>query len=229
MSSGRKTIFGVLIAAATPLLGGAPAHAAPRFLALGDSYTAGTGVTEKQRWVAELVRLIRDARLEIADPDIIARGGWTTGDLLAALDREKPKGPYGLVTLMIGVNNQFRGESLEAYRKDLVTLLGAAAGLAGGEARRVLVVSIPDYSVTPFARDRDPDKIRIAIDRFNGVLREEARRAGAQFVDVTSVSRFAARNPQLVGDDGLHPSWRLHAVWARLIYPAARPALDRLR
>ncbi len=224
----RRAIFSsFLCLAAVPFMA-ARANAAPRFLALGDSYTIGTAVDEKKRWVNELVRLMRQDNVEISDPEIIAHNGWTTGDLLAAVDREKPKGPYDLITLMIGVNNQFQGQPIENYRKDLVTLFAVAAKLAGGDPRKIVVISIPDYSATPFAQDKDPEKITAEIGKFNGVLLEETRRARARIVDVTSVSRFVKTNPQLVAEDGLHPSWRLHGVWARLVYPVARPLIAKL-
>jgi lysophospholipase L1-like esterase len=225
----KKAPHRLLLTAALLAVGAASASAAPRFLALGDSYTVGTGVEEKKRWVNELVRLVRDAKMEISDPQVLAKAGWSTGDLLAGIEREKPEGPYALVTVMVGVNNQFRGEPIETYRKELATLLAAAKKLAGGDARNVLVLSIPDYSVMPYAKDKNPAKIKEGVEKFNGVANEEAHRAGAHWIDVTSVSRLAAVNAQLVGDDGLHPSWRLHAVWARLVYPYARPALERLR
>jgi len=205
------------------------ADAAPRFLALGDSYTIGTAVDEKKRWVNELVRLMREDSVQISDPQVIARNGWTTGDLLAALDKEKPRGPFDLVTIMIGVNNQFQGQPIENYRKDLVTLFAAATKLTGGDPRKIVVLSIPDYSAMPFAQDKDPEKISAQVAKFNSVLLEETRRARARMVDVTSVSRFAKTNKQLVAEDGLHPSWRLHGVWARLVYPVARPLVAKLR
>lgn len=205
-----------------------PVHAAARFLALGDSYTVGTAVTPAQRWPNELVRLMRQEKIDVADPEVIARNGWTTGDLLAGIERAQPKGPYDLVTLMIGVNNQFRGGSVDAYRQDLRKLFAIATRLAGNDARHIVVLTIPDYSVMPYAKDMDTDKIAKDITRFNLVLGEEAHRAGARIVDVTAVSRFAGRNPTLVGDDGLHPSWRLHAVWARLVFPMARPLVSKL-
>src|SRR5690348_7810422 len=102
-----KTLHRAVVAAALFAAGASSASAAPRFLALGDSYTIGTAVEEKQRWVNELVRLMRESKIELSDPEVIAKAGWTTGDLIAGIEREKPAGPYALVTVMIGVNNQF--------------------------------------------------------------------------------------------------------------------------
>ena len=223
----RAMFISSLCLALAPLLS-ARAEATPRFLALGDSYTIGTSVEESKRWVNELVRLMRQDSVQISDPEVIAHNGWTTGDLLAALDKEKPKGPYDLITLMIGVNNQFQGQPIENYRKDLQALFAVATRLAGGDPRKIVVLSIPDYSVTPFAQDKDPDKIAAQVVKFNAVLLDETHRARARMVDITPVSRFAKVNAQLVAEDGLHPSWRLHAVWARLVYPVARPLVAKL-
>jgi lysophospholipase L1-like esterase len=214
----------VLLAAAL-ILGPSTAFARPKFLAMGDSYTFGAAVTETQRWPNELVRLLRDTNVEVADPDVIAKNGWTTGELLEGLAERKPEGPYGLVTLMIGTNNQFRGYPIDDYRKDVAKLLSEARRLAGGNAQRVVVVSIPDWSVTPFAAGRDVDSIAQDINAFNDVLLDETRKVRAMFVDVTITSRAVGTNPDLVGSDGLHPAAELHTVWARLVYPFARQIL----
>jgi lysophospholipase L1-like esterase len=191
-----------------------------RFLALGDSYTIGEAVSETERWPVVLAK-----KLNLADPMIIAKTGWTTDELNAAIDVARPGGPFDLVTLLIGVNNQYRGRSAEEYRSEFVALLGRAIAFAGGDAGRVVVVSIPDWGVTPFAADRDRVKIAREIDQFNAINREEAARAGAHYADVTAISRGAATDPALTASDGLHPSAKMYQQWVDVILPRAQVAL----
>lgn len=189
-----------------------------RVLALGDSYTIGESVAESERWPNQLARA-----LAVSNPQIIAKTGWTTDELNTAIDAADPRGPYQLVTLLIGVNNQYRGRDAEQYRGELAALIRRAIGFAGGDARRVIVVSIPDWGVTPFAEGRDRAKIATEIDRYNTVKREEAQRAGVHFVDITPVSRRP--DPALVAADGLHPSAAQYGEWATLILPVAQQIL----
>lgn len=188
-----------------------PAHP-PRYLALGDSYTIGESVAAAGRFPVQLAR-----RLHFGEPEIIARTGWTVQELNAAIDQAGPRGPYDLVTLLIGVNDQFRGGQAEAYRPRFAAMLRRAVGFAGGDARRVVVVSIPDYGVTPFAEGSDRSAIAAEIDRFNAAAREEAGLAGARFVDITPISRRARTDRSLVADDGLHPSAAMYALWVEAI------------
>jgi len=139
-----------------------------RFLALGDSYTIGESVAASERWPVQLARLLREQQITIDDPTIIARTGWTTAELSAGIDRAKPQGVYDLVSLLIGVNNQYRGRSEEEYRREFVSLLQRAIGFADQRPARVLVLSIPDWGVTPFAGGRDRAAIGVAIDRDAG-------------------------------------------------------------
>jgi len=203
--------------------------ARPRFLALGDSYTIGQGVAPAERWPAQLAALLTRHGLPLAPPEYVAKTGWTTEDLAAALDREPPRGPFALVTLQIGVNDQYRqyqGEPADAaYRGRFRGLLRRAVGWAGGEPGRVLVLSIPDWGVTLFAEDRDRAAIAAEIDRFNAVNREETARAGARWVDVTPESRRLAGNRGAFAADGLHPSARQYAAWAHLAQDPALAAL----
>jgi lysophospholipase L1-like esterase len=193
-----------------------------RFLALGDSYTIGEGVAEAERWPVRLAALLRERGVPVGDPEIIARTGWTTDELSAAIDEADPRGPYALVSLLIGVNNQYRGRDAEQYRAEFADLLRRAAGFAGGDASRVLVLSIPDWGVTPFADGRDRPRVAAEIDVYNAIAREEAARAGARYVDVTAQTRA---DPASLVSDGLHPSGRSYAEWARLALPAAAEIL----
>lgn len=215
----------ISVLAATLMLAITTKPSPPRFLALGDSYTIGESVAVAGRWPNQLARVLRAKGIAVAEPEIIAKTGWTTDELSFAIDAAKPRGPYALVTLLIGVNNQYRGRDAEQYRKELAALLHRAVGFAGGDARRVVVVSIPDWGVTPFAAGRDRAKIAAQIDLFNAINAEEAQRAGAHYADVTPVSRRAATDATLVAPDGLHPSAAMYAQWVTVISPRAEAAL----
>lgn len=201
-----------------------------RYLALGDSYTIGEGVPEAERWPVQLVARLRAAGLPVSAPQLIARSGWTTDELAEAIAQAAPVGPFDLVSLLIGVNNQYRGRSLEEYRQQFGDLLAQAIALAGGQAQRVLVLSIPDWGVTPFALEmrRDPARVAAEIDAFNAVNEEETRLRGAGYVNVTAVSRQATHNPNLLAEDGLHPSGLMYAEWVRLALPVAIGAISHL-
>jgi lysophospholipase L1-like esterase len=201
-----------IIAAVMLLAVAFDAAPAPRYLALGDSYTIGESVPPSERYPVQLAK-----RLHLGEPQIIAKTGWTTDELNAAIDEAKPHGPYALVTLLIGVNNQYRGRDAEQYRREFAALLRRAIGFAGGNARHVVVVSIPDWGVMPFAEGRDRAKIAREIDRFNAINREETRRAGAHYADITPVSRRAAGDPSLAAKDGLHPSGKQYSEWVPVI------------
>ena len=209
----RSLIAALLLASCTSMT-----EQPPRYLALGDSYTIGESVAAADRFPHQLA-----AKLGIAEPMIIARTGWTTDELNAAIDAAAIEGTYDLVTLLIGVNNQYRGRDEEQYRGEFAALLRRAIGFAGGDAKKVVVVSIPDWGVTPFAASRNRAEIAAAIDRYNAISREESAKAGARYVDITPVSRRA--EAALVAPDGLHPSATQYAEWVSLILPEARAAL----
>lgn len=191
------------------------APAGARYLALGDSYTIGESVPPGERFPVQLAK-----SLHLGEPQIVARTGWTVDELNQGIDDAAPHGTYPLVTLLIGVNDQYRGGTAEAYRPRFAAMLRRAIGFAGGDATHVVVVSIPDWGVTPFADGRDRAAIGAAIDRFNAVNREEALRAGAKYVDITPISRRAAGDRSLIAGDGLHPSGAMYALWAEAIAQA---------
>ncbi len=197
-----------------------------KFLALGDSYTIGETVAEWERWPAQLAAVLRRDRVIVAEPVIIARTGWTTDELNAAIDQASPQETYDLVTLLIGVNNQYRGRSAEQYRGEFSALLRRAIGFAGGRPACVIVVSIPDWGVTPFAEGRDREKIANEIDEYNSINWEESVRAGVVYVDITPISREVERHPELIASDGLHPSAVQYKYWVELIEPKALTALS---
>lgn len=196
----------------------------PTYLALGDSYTIGEAVAAHERWPAVLVQRLRHGGMPIDEPQIVAVTGWTTDELAQGMDAAALLPPYGLVTLQIGVNNQYRGRPADDYREQFAGLLDRAIALAGGRAARVVVASIPDWGVTRFAREQGRDRARVAaeLDAYNALARAETERAGARFVDITGISR---EHPGLLADDGLHPSAGQYALWVEAIEPAVRAAL----
>ncbi len=199
-----------------------------RFLALGDSYTIGEAVASRERWPEQLAAMLREQGVEVEEIEIVAKTGWTTDELAAAIDVARPVGPYDLVSLLTGVNNLYRGRAVEEYRGEFRRLLDRAVDFAGGEASRVVVLSIPDWGVTPFAEGRDRPQIAREIDAFNAVNRSEALAAGARYVDVTPTSREAATDGGLIASDGLHPSGAMYRRWAELVLPEAMAALGPL-
>lgn len=204
-----------------------PERPLPRYLALGDSYTIGEGVAPDGRWPVALAARLRAEGMPLGEPQILAVTGWTTDELAAAIERESLQPPYELVSLLIGVNNQYRGRDIFNFRDEFDALLQRALAFAGGRPARVLAVSIPDWGVTPFARvnGHDPARVAAAIDTFNRVAGEIAARAGVVYVDVTAASRQAGAAPDMLVEDGLHPSAAQYARWLETLLPAARSAL----
>jgi lysophospholipase L1-like esterase len=195
-----------------------------RHLALGDSYTIGEAVAAAERWPAVLAQRLRQAGVDVGEPQIVAVTGWTTDELAQGMDAAALLPGHDLVTLQIGVNNQYRGRGLDEYAVQFDTLLERAIALAGGRAGRVLVVSIPDWGVTRFAREQRRDPVRIAceLDDFNACARDLAASRGVRFVDITPISR---RHPDMVAADGLHPSAEQYGLWVEAIAPVVREAL----
>lgn len=206
---------------------------AATFLALGDSYTIGEGVAPTERWPLQLAAGLQRAGLAMAAPRIIATTGWTTDELDAGIDAADADAPIGtrhaLVSLLIGVNNQYRGLPVNDYRSQFDALLRRAAGFADGDANRVLVLAIPDWGVTPFAaaQARDAEQVATQIDRFNAAARAGTEAAGAHWIDIAPVSRLRGAEPQMLVEDGLHPSAAMYALWAALALPTASSILRR--
>lgn len=195
-----------------------------RYLALGDSYTIGEGVAAGARWPVRLAALLGEHGVPVAPPTVLATTGWTTDELAQAMDVADFSPPYDLVSLLIGVNNQYRGLALDGYRAEFAALLRRAITLAGARPAHVIVLSIPDWGVTRFAAANGHPAPRVAaeIDAFNAAARGEAVAAGVHWVDVTDVSRAAA---DALAADGLHPSATQYAQWARRALPSALAAL----
>jgi lysophospholipase L1-like esterase len=195
-----------------------------RYLALGDSYTIGESVPEGECWPNQLAKLLESEAIQ-TEVTIIARTGWTTDELWQGIQAREIHPPYDLVSLLIGVNNQYRGYDINEYRERFVFLLNKSIEYAGGESNRVVVLSIPDWGVTPFASGRDSKKIAAEIDEFNQVNREETQKAGVHYIDITPVSRDALTEPALIAGDGLHPSGKMYGMWAEKALSVAREIL----
>lgn len=197
------------------------------YLALGDSYTIGQSVAPANRFPSHLRERI-SAEIDPAQETILATTGWTTGDLQNAInntDFERPQ--YDLVTLLIGVNNQYRGYPLEDYKVGFRALLEQSIDFSSDRKERVFVVSIPDYGVTPFGENSgDPASIAEEIDAFNAAAKTICEEMGVAFLNITPISREAANEPDLIASDGLHPSGKMYKRWVdEVIYPAVEPIL----
>ena len=196
-----------------------------KYLALGDSYTIGEAVPASDRYPMQLVHLLRSGGMMIDDPEIIATTGWTTDDLLSGIKNYPFHSPYDLVTLLIGVNNEYQGKSLTDYESGFRMLLKKGIELAGGNSSHVIVLSIPDYAYTPFAKESDKKAISFAIDNFNLVNKKIATEMLCGWLDVTMESRKVKGDGSLLASDGLHYSGKEYAIWAKNLLPLVQAAL----
>lgn len=222
----------VSVAAAIAACSSAPVRdpaGSMRYLALGDSYTIGEGVAADARWPERLAEALRAEGIALADPRVIATTGWTTDELAAAIDAEAPPHDFAFVSLLVGVNNQYRGRGVDGYAREFEDLLRRSIGFAGGRADRVLVLSIPDWGATRFgqASGRDLGRVARELDAYNAAARAICARHGVAFVDITTASRALGLQPGMLADDGLHPSAAMHAEWTRLALPVARALLAK--
>ena len=192
------------------------------YLALGDSYTIGHNVEIGERWPVQLAQRLRGEGANIGEPEIIAVSGWTTSQLIEAIDASGTQGPFDIVSLMIGVNNQYRGLDIGQYQVEFRDLLHRSVVYAGNMASNVIVMSIPDWSVTPFAEGKERTQAAKEIDEFNAINQAESAEIGARYVSVTPISRLAADQPELLSSDGLHPSGAMYSQWVDLIISACR-------
>jgi lysophospholipase L1-like esterase len=193
-------------------------------LCLGDSYTIGESVPETERFPNQAIALLNDKGLHIAPPRIIAKTGWTTDELMEAIHQADIDIHYDYVTLLIGVNNQYRQYDIDRYRAEFIALLNLGIDYAGGDSTKVYVLSIPDWGVTPFvandAHKRSSEQIGHEIDTYNKVNREITEGKKITYIDITSISRRAETDSSLIATDGLHPSGRMYARWAELLATA---------
>lgn len=183
------------------------------YLALGDSYTIGQGVATDETWPRQLAtRLVEDdVNLSV---EIVARTGWTTRDLLGALNNNQNlSGRYDLVSLLIGVNNQYQGKSISDFEAEFEQLLKLAIALTGNDSDRVFVLSIPDYSVTPFGQSGNPEEISAELKEFNQRKKEIVQEYGVNYFNITDISQRASSDLTLLADDQLHPSAIMYEMW----------------
>lgn len=192
------------------------------FLSLGDSYTIGESVDESDRWSVQLAGLLRKDGVDIANPDIIARTGWTTAQLQNAIIASGNQKTYSLVSLLIGVNNQYQGLSQTTFRTEFSQLLQTATKFAGNKTSHVTVLSIPDWGASPFGARSERAKITAEIDQFNAIVKDECQKAGIAFVDITPLTRSANGDGSQFADDGLHYSGKQMQLWAQKALPVAK-------
>lgn len=184
------------------------------YLALGDSYTIGESVAEEDRFPIQLVRRLNEAGYSISNPKIIAKTGWTTDELMAAIVQEHIEDQtFDMVSLLIGVNNQYRGRDVEVYRREFTELVSMAVKFARNNVKNVFVVSIPDWGMTPFGKKSPKQNISQNINLFNKVNKEVCIKMGILYIDITPDSRLADKDPDLIANDGLHPSAKMYANW----------------
>ena len=198
-----------------------------QYLALGDSYTIGELVTTQERWPYQLRELLFKKGIELSEPVTIATTGWTTDELSQGIDQANIEGQsFDLVSLLIGVNNQYRGRSIENYVAELKALVERALVFAAGNAKRVFMVSIPDWGHTPFAAEnnRDPQQVAKEIDAYNGAKAAVAAQYGIAFIDITAISREVHDN--WLASDALHPGAAQYEAWAMKIAPVVASLLE---
>ncbi len=189
-------------------------QSAHTLLCLGDSYTIGESVQPSENFPSQTISLLRKGGYAFHDPEIVAKTGWTTDELQDAIDKHSFKDSYDFVTLLIGVNNQYREKPVENYKPEFESLLKQAIQFANGKANRVIVLSIPDWGVTPFAGDRDTKRIAIEIDNYNSANKAIAERYKVSYIDITPSTREALNDRSLIASDGLHPSAKEYAKWS---------------
>lgn len=196
------------------------------YLALGDSYTIGEAIPLHNNFPYQVVQLLRNKGYKFYAPEIIARTGWTTDELLQAISQYPFLPKYDFVTLLIGVNNQYRGRDVIEYKQQFEELLKKAIEFANGKKEHVVVISIPDYSVTSHAKAMDTEKISKEIDVFNNVNKALTIQYKVHYADITPGSRVAQNDPELVAQDGLHPSGKEYAKWSEKV---VEPIISQLK
>jgi lysophospholipase L1-like esterase len=187
-------------------------HDTVRMLALGDSYTICESVDAEYRWPVQLMAALEKKGYKTQPPKIIATTGWRTDDLKNAIIGEKPNTNYNLVSLLIGVNNQYQGKSAASYEPEFEELLTMAIRFAGNNKENVFVVSIPDYGFTPFGRSKR-EIISKEIDEFNWINKKITEKLGVKYFYITDLTREGLEDPSLVASDGLHPSAKMYSLW----------------
>jgi lysophospholipase L1-like esterase len=184
------------------------------YLALGDSYTIGEQVESKENFPNQVTIMLKEKGIVFGMPEIIAQTGWTTDELQTAIKRSALRNPYDLVTLLIGVNNEYRGRKVDDYIPEFESLLKQAIQFAGNNTDHVIVLSIPDWGVTPFATGRDRKQIAREIDEYNSANELLSKKYKVHYINITQSTREAATDASLLTSDGLHPSGKEYKKWA---------------
>lgn len=197
------------------------------YLALGDSYTIGEGVLLTKNFPYQTVSLLRKEGYHFAGPEIIAKTGWTGDELESGINKHNLLAKYDYVSLLIGVNNQYRGRSIIEYKEQLERLLKKSIELANDKPENVFMISIPDYGYTPFGQALNAEKISIEIDAYNALNKALSIQYNVQYIEITKGSRMAKKNASLVTGDGLHPSAKEYARWAKKLVSAMRPVIKK--
>lgn len=195
------------------------------YIALGDSYTIGEQVPTAENFPHQLVTMLNAQGLKVAEPVIIATTGWTTDELAAAIKERNIQDTFSFVTLLIGVNNQYRGRDLDNYRQEYTQLLDTAIRYANGHVNNVFVLSIPDWGVTPFAEGRDRAQIAKDIDAYNAACRDITLAHKCHYLDITDSTRENGTTQAYLAEDGLHPSGKEYKIWAERLVPIVTKVL----
>lgn len=185
------------------------------YLALGDSYTIGEAVPLFENFPYQTVQLVRNNGISMYAPEIVAKTGWTTDELQEAVNQYRFLPVYDFVTLLIGVNNQYRGRTADNYTPEFHSLLKQAIEFAGNRPERVIVLSIPDWGVTPYAEGRNREEIARAIDTYNSAKQQISEQEGTQWINITPYTREATTDLSLLATDQLHPSGKDYGRWAK--------------
>lgn len=203
-------------------------HPAPiTYLALGDSYTIGESVSEQMRWPIQLADSLKRSGIETKKVKIIARTGWTTAELQKGISDSKPDSTYGLVSLLIGVNNQYRGYDIDIYHREFRELIEQAIEFANNDSSRVFVVSIPNYGVTPFGQTRGEEIIRKELLEYDSIAKKIAAEYDIPFINITPISEKAKQDNSLIASDKLHPSGSMYSEWVHEILPTVLSLLEQ--
>ncbi len=196
------------------------------YLALGDSYTIGTGIEQEHNYPNQLADSLANLGFQIDTLQIIATNGWTTTDLKNGIAEHSPSSDFDLVSLLIGVNNQYQWLDIELYKTEFRELLEQAIGFAGGDSRKVFVISIPNYGVTPFAQSKDPETIRRKIKEYNSIAEDISSEYDVPFINITPISEMAEDDLSLLASDELHPSAKMYSMWIEEMLPTVTHILE---
>ena len=190
---------------------------AETYLALGDSYTIGEGVSYNERWPVILLNELNKTTQKINKIEFIAETGWTSSRLIQAIDQKNIEPAYGFISLLIGVNNQFQNKSQVEFRNEFIELLNTSLRLLNNNKSRLIVLSIPDWGATPFGKSFNRSEITKQIDQFNSIVKSESESRGIKYFNITDISRQALYDLSLIANDGLHPSAKMYGLWVNRI------------